>query len=115
MSPRSKEAHINAVGGVPIMRASEAMWTLERSSGETGLAWLIQGAIERGGVRDEEAQVARGKASGKLDGDADVVFGPVPKGGGSLRFSTVSPAWAMSAEAMRAPIESDRRPDVEQL
>ena len=99
-----EEADIDVVGCMLIAR-------LGKDSGEVvgrrGLALLKQGAIERGGVRDEKAEVACGEASRQLESDADVARRLMPGAESGLDFDGVSGMSDVGGGDARL-IESDR-------
>ncbi len=84
---RGKEADVDAVGRMLVAGLSK-----DRSEigGRSGKAGLKQGAVERGGVGDEEAQVAGSEAGRELDGDANIALGLMPGAEGCFDFDGVA-------------------------
>ena len=56
----------------------------------SGSAGLEQGAVECGGVRHEQAQIACGEAGRQLEGDADIALGLLPGAEGGLDLDGVA-------------------------
>ena len=81
-----EKADIDAVGCVLVLRLGEDGGEIVR---RLGLVRLKQSAIERGSVRDEKAEIARGETGGQPEGDADIARGLMPGAQGGLDLDRV--------------------------
>ena len=86
---RREKADVDAVDGVLTPGLREDGLQIGRRSTGTEVR-LLKGAVERSAIGDEQAQVAGGNASGKLDGDANVALRLLPGTERGLDFHRVT-------------------------